>query len=176
VVHALDQMLKTTFGEQAEFTKIVDEYDWSYLDVHEGRYGMTSLLFNTDEEGTFLHLQLTHHEAVQVRFAEMYAVLNLMNAVQYHLQFFVSPTSGNVHGRRHVDLKGRSSDEIAEHVLSGCTELHELIEDVIWLFDYKCKIGGDQQELLTALRLRVAERSKARLNGKENEAHDPAFG
>ncbi len=176
MAHALDETLKKAFGEQAVFAKIVDEYDWSYLDVHEGRYGMTSILFNTDEEGTFIHLQLTHHQVVEVRFAEMYAVLNIMNTVQNHLQFFLPPSSGNVLGRRYVDLKGRNIGEIAEHVLSGCTELYEILEDAIWLFEYNCKIGGDQPELLMALRHRVTERSKAGLNGKGNEEHDPAFG
>jgi len=132
-------------------------------------------VFETDEEGSFLSMNLFSEDEQDNDSHDVLDIINVMNCVQGQLTIFQDPASGKVHARREFIVEGRKPAAIKEMVFERYQRMQDIFDDLIWAFKWRLKNIGDRDELFEALVDRNIGRAKQRDRDKNRLDFDPAY-
>jgi len=173
--HKLDAVLEEGLRPDATFMKSRNGEKWGYIDEFEHERGQAKCVFETDEEGSFLSMNLFSEDEQDNDSHDVLDIINVMNCVQGHLTFFQDPASGKVHARREFIVEGRKPAAIKEMVFERYQRMQDIFDDLIWAFKWRLKNIGDRDELFEALVDRNIGRAKQRDRDKNRLDFDPAY-
>ena len=173
--HKLDAVLEEGLRPDATFMKSRNGEKWGYIDEFEHERGHAKCVFETDEEGSFLSMNLFCEEELDNDSQDVLDIINLMNGIQQQLTFFQNPASGKVHARREFIVEGRTPEAIKEMVFERYKRMQDIFDDLMWALDWKQKTGGNHKALFEALAKRETQREKKRDRRRGGDDFDPAF-
>ena len=173
--HKLDAVLEEGLRPDATFMKSRNGEKWGYIDEFEQERGHAKCVFETDEEGSFLSMNLFCEEELANDSHDVLDIINVMNGVQGQLTFFQNPASGMVHARREFIIEGRKPKQIQEMVFERYDRMKDIFDDMLWAFDWKVNTGGDVEALFEALAKHNDDRNKRNDRNKGKEGFDPAY-
>ena len=173
--HKLDAVLEEGLRPDATFMKSRNGEKWGYIDEFEQERGHAKCVFETDEEGSFLSMNLFSEEEQDNDSHDALDIINVMNGVQGQLTFFQNPASGMVHARREFIVEGRKPEAIKEMVFERYKRMQDIFDDLMWALDWKQKTAGNHKALFEALAKRETQRKRKHDRNHGRDGFDPAY-
>ena len=171
----MDAVLEEGLRPDATFMKSRNGEKWGYIDEFEHERGQAKCVFETDEEGSFLSMNLFSEDEQDNDSHDVLDIINVMNCVQGHLTFFQDPASGKVHARREFIVEGRKPAAIKEMVFERYQRMQDIFDDLMWALNWKLNTGGNHKALFEALAKRETQREKKRDRRRGGDDFDPAY-